>query len=170
MEFVKPGDTPPPFPPREQRPAAWVPRPEDYLRPPVRGPIAPGAPGGLHRIAGILLALSGLVAMGWTIAASVEFLSPSDYANLTENVTPTLWAASQICALLGIWGQAVAILAGVMAFSRLHWRFAVTCAIVSTVAIGGTALAFGNLFYTVAAVLGVIGVLLLSRGRPEFVS
>jgi hypothetical protein len=171
VEFLKPGETPREFPPQEQRPAAWVPRPEDYLRPPMTPPVAPGGTRGvLHRVAGLLLALSGLVAMAWTVAAAVEFLTPAEYANLTEDVTPILWATSQVCALLGIWAQAVAILAGAMAFSRLHWRFAVTCAIIATVLIGGTAVAFGNPYYGGAAVLGLIGVALLTRGRQEFVS
>lgn len=168
VEFVRPGEAAAPLPPRDQPPAAWVPRPEDYFRP--AAPPAPtfGAAGQLHVIAGILLVASALVAMGWTIALSIEFLSPSEYENLTANVTSGEWAAAQVCGLVGIWGQAVALLAGAMAFLRLNWRFAVSCAIVSILTIGGTALLFGQLPFAAAGALGIGGVALLSRARREF--
>src|SRR5213083_545184 len=47
VEFVRPSETQGPAPPRDQPPAAWVPRPEDYQVPPgwagrpARGPFQP---------------------------------------------------------------------------------------------------------------------------------
>jgi hypothetical protein len=161
---------PAPLPPRDQPPAAWVPRPEDYLRPTGRPPVALGAPGQLHAIAGVLLATSGIVAMAWTVAVIVRFPSPSDVENITANATPIEWATAQICFLLGIWGQAIALLAGVMAYYRLHWRFTVACSMLSTLAIGSTAAAFLDTYFGGAALLGIIGIALLSRGRREFAS
>ena len=101
VEFVKPGEAPAPLPPRDQPPAAWVTRPEDYLRQ-VAPPPQLRAPGQIHRVAGILLILSALVAVGWTIALSIRFLTPAQYENATAGLTPEAWAIGQICGLLGI--------------------------------------------------------------------
>src|SRR5437870_902862 len=91
VEFVKPGEAPAPLPPRDQPPAAWVTRPEDYLR-----QVAPApqlrAPGQMHLVAGILLVLSALVAVGWTIALSIRFLTPAQYENATAGLAPRLSA------------------------------------------------------------------------------
>src|SRR5947207_6530245 len=80
VEFVKPGEAPAPLPPRDQPPAAWVTRPEDYLR-----QVAPApqlrAPGQMHLVAGILLVLSALVAVGWTIALSIRFLRSEEHTS-----------------------------------------------------------------------------------------
>jgi hypothetical protein len=171
VEFVKSGESAPPLPSREAPPAAWVPRPEDYLRPPSPVPTrVAGPPGRLHLAAGSLLILSALVAIGWTVFLSVRFLTPSDYANATQDLTASEWALGQICGLIGIWGQSVALLAGVMAFSRLHWRFAMGSALVSSLAISSTAVIFLDPFFGGAAAIGLGGVLLLRFARREFAS
>src|SRR5438034_10846069 len=87
VEFVKPGEAPAPLPPRDQSPAAWVTRPEDYLRQAAPAPQL-RAPGQMHLVAGILLDLSVLVALGWTIALSILFVTPAQYANRTTGLTP----------------------------------------------------------------------------------
>src|SRR5438034_10342378 len=74
VEFVKPGEAPAPLPPRDQPPAAWVTRPEDYLRQ-VAPPPQLRAPGQIHRVAGILLMLSVLVEVGCTHALASLFLT-----------------------------------------------------------------------------------------------
>src|SRR5437660_11529721 len=66
VEFLKPGETQGPLPPRDQLPAAWVPRPEEYQRPTSWIPptsSAPRAPSNLPKIAGILLIVSAVVGM-----------------------------------------------------------------------------------------------------------
>ena len=167
VEFVKPGEAPAPLPPRDQPPAAWVTRPEDYLRQ-VAPPPQLRAPGQIHRVAGILLVLSAFVAVGWTIALSIRFLTPAQYENATAGLTPEAWAIGQICGLLGIWGQAIALLAGVMSFRRMSWRFVFAASLISVLSIGATAVAFFDPFFGGAAGLGLVGVILLSLGRREF--
>jgi len=120
--------------------------------------------------AGILLILSGLVAIGWTVFLSVRFLSPADYANATQNLTAAEWALGQVCGLIGIWGQSVALLAGAMAFSRLHWKFAISSALVASLAISSTAVLFLDPYFGGAAVIGIAGVALLVPARREFVT
>ncbi|HYY48537.1 MAG TPA: hypothetical protein VFA17_07620 [Thermoplasmata archaeon] len=170
VEFVRSGEPAAPLPPRDQPPAAWVPRPEDYFRPTGPPPAPTGAPGQLHIAAALLLVLSALVAIGWTVTLSVRFLSPSDYANATSNLTATEWALGQVCGLIGIWGQSTALLAGLMAYRRLHWGFAMGCATVSIVAIGLSAAVFADAYFGGAAALGLVGVLMLVRARREFAS
>src|SRR2546430_11239766 len=80
VEFVKPGEAPAPLPPRDQPPAAWVTTPENYLRQ-VAPPPQLRAPGQIHRVAGILLLLSALVAVGWTIPFDILFLTPAQHQN-----------------------------------------------------------------------------------------
>src|SRR5467141_18065 len=66
VEFLKPGETQGPLPPRDQLPAAWVPRPEEYQRPTSWIPptsSAPRAPSNLPKIAGVLLIVSAVVGM-----------------------------------------------------------------------------------------------------------
>src|SRR5437667_10870967 len=80
VEFVKPGEAPAHLPPRDQPPAAWVTRPEDYLRQ-VAPPPQLRAPGQIHREAGTLLVLSALVAAGWPIASIIRFLAAAHHGN-----------------------------------------------------------------------------------------
>src|SRR5256884_1543296 len=137
VEFVKPGEAPAPLPPRDQPPAAWVTRPEDYLRQ-VAPPPQLRAPGQIHRVAGILLVLSALVAVGWTIALSIRFLTPAQYENATAGLTPEAWAIGQICGLLGIWGQAIAVLPGGLSFPPMRWEFAFAGSLISVPSVRGT--------------------------------
>src|SRR5437667_2559565 len=166
-DLLNPREAPAPLPPRDQPPAAWVTMPEDYLRQ-VAPPPQLRAPGQIHRVAGILLVLSALVAVGWTIALSIRFLTPAQYENATAGLTPEAWAIGQICGLLGIWGQAIALLAGVMSFRRMSWRFVFAASLISVLSIGATAVAFFDPFFGGAAGLGLVGVILLSLGRREF--
>jgi hypothetical protein len=171
VEFVKSGEPPSPLPPRDSPPAAWVPRPEDYIRPAPTAPARmPGAPGRFHKAAGSLLIVSGLIAIGWTVYLSIRFLSPAEYANATKNLSASEWAIGQICGLIGIWGQSIALLAGAMALLRLHYRFAVGTAVVSSLAISSSAVLFLDPFFGGAAAMGLIGLVLLRLARPEFAS
>jgi hypothetical protein len=167
VEFVRSGEPATPIPPRDQ-PAAWVPRPEDYFRPTGPPPAPAGAPGWLHVAAALLLILAALVAIGWTVALSIQFPTPSEYENLTRDLTPAQWATGQVLVLISIWGQSIALLAGVMAYLRLHWRFAIGCSLLSVLAIGLLGLA--DVIVGGATVLGLVGVAVLWLARREFAS
>src|SRR5437870_681061 len=123
VEFLRPSETQGPAPPRDQPPAAWVPRPEDYQVPPSwAGPTArPVGPSNLPKIAAVFLLLSGILGMAGAIANAVSLPSVADYANFTNN-SPAYVAIIQICRLVSIWSQALATLGGVMAWQRVHWE------------------------------------------------
>jgi len=70
VEFLKPGETQGALPSRDQLPAAWVPRPEEYQRPTSwTPPTATGAPAtsNLPKLAGVLLMISAVVGMSGAI-------------------------------------------------------------------------------------------------------
>lgn len=160
VEFLRPGETQ--GPPAQDRPAAWVPRPEDYQAPAPTWapPAATPARSSWHLLAGALLIVAGLVGMASTVYSALNWPSLSDYANFTNN-SPELIALSQICALISIWSQAIAILGGVMAVQRRNWRLTVVCAIFSLLTIG---------FLLEASVLGGLGLILVFVSRRDFLS
>src|SRR5207245_9764816 len=83
VEFVRPSETQGPAPPRDQPPAAWVPRPEDYQVPPGwAGPAArPVGPSNLPKIAAVFLLLSGILGMPGAIADAVSPRSAARFAH-----------------------------------------------------------------------------------------
>src|SRR5207245_5235209 len=137
VEFVRPSETQGPAPPRDQPPAAWVPRPEDYQVPPGwAGPAArPVGPSNLPKIAAVLLLLSGVLGMAGAIANAVSLPSVSDYANFTNN-SPEFVAFIPICGLVSLWSQALAILGGVMAWQRMNWKLTLVCAVFALFTLG----------------------------------
>ncbi len=137
VEFLRPSETQGPAPPRDQPPAAWVPRPEDYQVPPSwAGPTArPVGPSNLPKIAAVFLLLSGILGMAGAIANAVSLPSVADYANFTNN-SPEYVAIIQICGLVSIWSQALAILGGVMAWQRMNWKLTLVCAIFALFTLG----------------------------------
>lgn len=171
LEFMRPGEQAPPAP-STQPPAAWVPRPEDFApgQAQVPGVAAPPATGRVHTYAGVVLLLAAFTGIGYTIYLSVQFLSPADYANLTQNITPEIYALSQICALLGIWAEVAALLGGAMAIQRSNWRLAVGCGIFAAAASGAEATAFLDPVLGLFALLSVVGLLLVFRARREFLT
>lgn len=159
IEFLKPGESQAP-PPEQQAPAAWVTRPEDYQQPAY--PVAPApprqaAPGRYGLYAGILLLLAATFGIASVVSASLTPISPSDYANMTNNTA--LYVTNQICGIIIIMAQTAAILGGIMALQRLNWRLTMVCAVVSTLTFG---------FYFEASVMGLAACAMVAAARREF--
>src|SRR6059058_1804224 len=142
VEFVRPSETQGPAPPRDQPPAVWVPRPEDYQVPPGwAGPAArPVGPSNLPKIAAVFLLLSGILGMAGAIINAVSLPSVSDYANFT-NSSP----------------EALAILGGVMAWQRMNWKLTLVCAIFALFTLG--------YFLVDASLVGLVGLILTVLAR-----
>jgi len=163
VEFVRPDEGQAPLPARDQ-PAAWVPRPEDYRPPDQWAPPARPPPGrsNLPKIAGVLLVLAGVVGMAGAIYNAVTLPSVAEYADFVNNNTPELVAVLQICGLVSIWSQALAILGGVMAFQRMNWRLTLVCAVFSLFSLG--------IFYFEASAIGLLGLIVPVLAPPHFVT
>lgn len=163
VEFVKPGEAQGPLPPRDQ-PAAWVPSPEDYRPPPAWTPTPMGPPpaSNLPKIAGVLLALAGVLGMTGAVYNAISLPSVTDYADYINNNSPEYVAALQICGLISIWSQAMALLGGVMAFQRMNWKLTLVCAIFSLLTLG--------IFLFEGSLLGLLGLILVVRARPYFIT
>jgi hypothetical protein len=164
VEFLRPGEEQAPLPPRDQTPAAWVPRPEDFRQPTgmKRPPSPTGIGPNLPRIAGILLLVSAVVGMAGSIYGAVHLPSVAQYADFTRNNSPLTLAEIQICGLVSIWAQAMALLGGVMAFQRMNWKLTFVCALASLATFG--------FFYLEASVIGAVALLVTVRARPYFLS
>lgn len=158
VEFLKPGEAQTPAP--QERPAAWVPRPEEYQAPsPSWTPPSAAKPrANLPTVAGVLLVLAGILGIASSVYSAVNLPSVAEYANFTNN-SPELIAFAQVCGLISIWSQAVAILGGVMALQRRNWRLTLVCAIFSVLTIG---------FLFEASLLGAFGLVLVLLSRSSF--
>lgn len=163
VEFLRPGEEQAPLPPRDQPPAAWVPRPEDYQAPQGWRPptTPPSGASNLPKIAGVLLVLSAVLGMAGAIYSAVNLPSVSDYANFT-NGSPAVLAAGQVCGLISIWSQAMALLGGVMAFQRLNWKLTLVCAIFSLATLG--------YFFFEASLVGILALIFTVRARSSFIT
>lgn len=163
VEFVRRSEAQGPAPPRDQPPAAWVPRPEDYQVPPTwAGPTArPVGPSNLPKIAAVFLILAGVLGMAGAIANAVSLPSVADYANFTNN-SPEFVAFVQICGLVSIWSQALAILGGVMAWQRMNWKLTFVCAIFALFTLG--------YFLIDASLVGLVGLIVTIMARRYFVT
>ena len=71
-------------------------------------------------------------------------------------------AAAQLCGLLSIWAQGMALLGGIMAFQRMNWKLTVVCAIFSLATLG--------FFFVEGSLVGFLALILTIRARPYFVS
>ena len=164
VEFLRPGETQAPLPARDQTPAAWVPRPEEYQRPTSWMPPSSAAPAtsNLPKVAGVLLITSAVVGMSGAIYNAVTLPSVAEYTNFTQGNSPATVAFLQICGLISIWSQALAFLGGVMAFQRMNWKLTLVCALFSLGTLG--------FFYVEASLIGLIGLLITVRARPFFLS
>ena len=164
VEFMKPGEAAGPLPPRDQSPAAWVPRPEDFRGPASWTPTPRTAPGAsnLPRVAGILLLLSATIGMAGAVYNAVNLPSPADYANFTQSNTPVIVATLQICGLISIWAQGMALLGGIMAFQRMNWKLTLVCAMFSLATLG--------FFSLEASVIGLVALFMTIRARPFFLT
>src|SRR5881296_2676957 len=163
VEFVRPSDAQAPAPPQAQTPAAWVPRPEDYQVPPSwAGPTArPVGPSNLPKFAAVFLLLSGVLGMAGAIANAVSLPSVEQYANFT-NTSPETLAFFQICGLVSIWSQALAILGGVMAWQRMNWKLTLVCAVFALFTLG--------YFLIDASLVGLVGLIFTIVARRYFAS
>lgn len=164
VEFLRPGEEQAPLPPRDQTPAAWVPRPEEF-RPPTGVTRPPGPPGigsNLPKIAGVLLLVSAILGMAGSIYGALNLPSVARYADFTRNTSALTLAEVQICGLVSIWAQAMALLGGVMAFQRMNWKLTFVCALASLGTLG--------IIYVEASIIGAIGLIAVYRARPYFLS
>jgi hypothetical protein len=163
IEFLKPGEAQTP-PPQPQQPVAWVTRPEDYQRPAyAQGPAPPRqlpqGTGRLARIAGVILLLAGAFGIAAVVFASLTPLPVPDYVNLSKDATT--YAVNQVCGIIVIWAQALAVLGGIMALQRMNWKLTLVCAIFAMLTIG---------FTYEASFLGMVGFILVVMSRKEFLS
>ena len=161
LEFLRPGESQAPLPPRDQ-PVAWVPRPDEYQPRQWQAPARPPPTSNLPKIAGALLILAGAVGMAGAIYNAVTFPTPSEYAALLARYDPSVLAVLQVCGLVSIWSQAIAVIGGVMAFQRMNWRLTLVCAIFSLLTLG--------FFFFEASVIGLIGLFVVARARPYFIT
>ncbi len=171
IEFLKPGESQAPQQQPERPAAAWVTRPEDYQRPQYQQPATPPqaqptGPGNRARAAGVLLILAAAISAGGFVLSIVVPPSVSDFINATNNTS--LYALSEVCSVLVVWGQAIMALAGIMAYQRINWRMAMSCAFFAMLMIGGFALAYLDPVSIGAAFIGVLGFVLTVTSRPEF--
>jgi hypothetical protein len=164
VEFLRPGEEQAPLPPRDQSPAAWVPRPEDFRQPTglTRPPGPTGIGTNLPKIAGVLLLVSAVVGMAGSIYSAVNLPSVAQYTNFIRNNSALMLAELQICGLVSIWAQAMALLGGIMALQRMNWKLTLVCALASIATFG--------FFYLEASVIGVVALLVTVRARPYFLS
>ncbi len=178
IEFLKPGEEQPAPPAQPQQPAAWVTRPEDYMRPPYAQAPAPPRPtaageGRTSRIGGIVLALAGISSIAYLLGTSLTPMSVAQYQNLTTD--SSVYVFNQVCGTIVTWSQAIALLAGVMAFQRMNWRFTVSCAFFVMLSLAGFFLlvALGGVldgFLALSGFLSLAGFVLVLIGRREFLS
>ena len=164
LEFLRPGEQQAASPPASDRPAAWVPQPEDY-RPPqgwTPPPMAPRGRSNLPTIAGILLLLAGVIGMVGAILNAINLPSVAEYTDFVTNNSPELVATLQVCGLVSIWSQAMAVLGGVMAFQRMNWKLTLVCAIFSLFTLG--------IVYFEASLIGLIALVVTILARPYFAS
>lgn len=164
VEFLKPGEAQAPLPPRDQPPAAWVPRPEDYQGPPAWAPPPTAGLGrsNLPKLAGILLLVSAAIGMAGALYGALSLPTVPEYENITQNTTPAVLAATQICGLISIWSQAMALLGGIMALQRMNWKLTIVCAIFSLGTLG--------IFLFEASLIGFLALIVTLRARPFFLS
>lgn len=163
LEFLKPGEAQAPLPPRDQ-PAAWVPRPEEFQPPQKWGPAPMGPPpaSNLPKIAGVLLLLAAAFGMAGAVYSALTLPSAAEYAAYLNRTSPAVVATLQVCGLISIWSQAMALLGAVMAFQRMNWKLTFVCAIFSLLTLG--------IVYFEGSLLGLFGLILVVRSRRYFLT
>ncbi len=164
LEFVRPTETQGSPPPRDQTPAAWVPRPEEFGQPPQR-PYPQAWPAAAPRsrravVGGILLIVSGLLGMAGTFIIFTQPLTPRDIA-LIQNMTARDLAANALFVFAVLYAQAFAILGGIMAIQRKNWKLAVVCGVASLLNFG---------FFLIGSLLGLAGLIAIITSRQDFLS
>lgn len=163
VEFVRPSEaaqgTPPP---RDQPPAAWVPRPEEFGQPPQQ-PLPQAWPQAAPRsgraiIGGALLIVSGLIGMASTFIIFTQPLTKADIATI-QNMTAGDLAANALFVFAVVYAQAFAILGGIMAIQRKNWKLAVVCGVASLFNFG---------FFLTGSLVGLAGLVSIITARRDF--
>ena len=162
LEFVRPTETQEAPPPRDQTPAAWVPRPEEFGQR-AREPIPQAWPQAARPspralLGGVLLILSGLIGAA---SAYVVFTQPLTAAQIGElqNMTASDLAANALLVSLIFYAQAFAFLGGIMALQRKNWKLAVFCGAASLLNLG---------IFLLGSLAGLAGLVLIIISRREF--
>src|SRR3989454_4403125 len=164
VELVRPSEAQAPAPPRDQPPAAWVPRPEEF-GPPPQQPF-PGAswPQVAPRttrpiIGGALLIISGVLGMVSTYVIFTQPLTAADVAAI-QNMTAGDLTANALLVFAVVYAQAFAILGGIMAIQRKNWKLAVVCGVASLLNFG---------FFLIGTFLGLAGLIAIITSRRDFI-
>lgn len=161
---MKPGETQASLPPRDQPPAAWVPRPEEFQRPqPWAAPPRARGPGARSKFAGLCLILAGIIGIATTFWAYSTPLTPEEQQSI-ENITrenPGLANALLALTIISLYAQSVAVLGGVLAFQGKDWKLVVVCAAFSILTLG---------FSFLGTVFGFLALILVISSRHEFIS
>jgi len=162
VEFVRPSEAQGQAPPRDQAPAAWVPRPEEFGQP--QQPFPPAWPQVAPRtgrpiIGGVLLIISGLIGMVSTYLIFTQPLTPADIRTI-QNMTAGDLAANALLVFAVVYAQAFAILGGIMAIQRKNWKLAVVCGVVSLFNFG---------FFLIGSFLGLAGLIAIITARRDFI-
>jgi len=163
VEFVRPSEAQGPAPPRDQPPAAWVPRPEEFGQPPQQ-PFPQAWPqvvprSGRSIIGGVLLIISGLLGMVSTYIIFTQPLSASEIAAI-QNMTAGDLAANALLVFAVVYAQAFAILGGIMAIQRKNWKLAVICGVASLLNFG---------FFLIGTFIGLAGLIAIITSRRDFI-
>ena len=163
VEFVRPSEAQGPAPPRDQPPAAWVPRPEEF-GPPPQQPFPGAWPQVAPRttrpiIGGALLIISGLLGMVSTYLIFTQPLTAADVAAI-QNMTANDLTANALLVFAVVYAQAFAILGGIMAIQRKNWKLAVLCGVVSLLNFG---------FFLIGTFLGLAGLIAIITSRRDFI-
>src|SRR3989442_16001310 len=163
VEFVRPSEAQGQAPPRDQPPAAWGPRPEEFGQPPQQPfpqawpQVAPRT--GRPIIGGALLILSGLLGMVSTYLIFIRPLAPSDVSAI-QNMTAGDLTANALLVFAVVYAQAFAILGGIMAIQRKNWKLAVVCGVASLLNFG---------FFLIGTFLGLAGLIAIITARRDFI-
>jgi len=163
VEFVRPSEAQGPAPPRDQPPAAWVPRPEEFGQPPQQ-PLPQAWPQVAPKtarptIGGVLLIISGLLGMASTYVIFTQPLTSADIA-VIQNMTAGDLTANAILVFAVVYAQAFAILGGIMAIQKKNWKLAVICGVASLLNFG---------FFLIGTFLGLAGLIAIITARREFI-
>lgn len=162
VEFVRPSEAQGTAPSRDQPPAAWVPRPEEFGQPPQQPfpQVWPQAASKSGRaiLGGILLIVSGLIGMASTFIIFIQPLTAKEIA-MIQNMTAGDLAANAIFVFAVVYAQAFAILGGIMAIQRKNWKLAVVCGVASLLNFG---------FFLAGTLVGLAGLISILTARREF--
>jgi hypothetical protein len=161
VEFIRP-EEPQAAPPPQERPAAWVPQPEEYGRRP-QEPFPQAWPQAARPsrralLGGVFLLLSGLIGAASAYIAFTQPLTPAEISTI-QNMTAADLAANALLVFLVVYAQAFAFLGGIMALQRKNWKLAVFCGAASLLNLG---------IFFLGSLAGLAGLILIIMARRDF--